>query len=53
MVAVGRDPILLCDIIYAVCKPQAEEREPPVTDEEFGRFLAEVGEAVSLKQNTR
>ncbi len=39
-----RDPILLCDIIYAVCKPQAEEREPPVTDEEFGRAMA--GDAI-------
>ncbi|MBT8207547.1 MAG: hypothetical protein KJO18_04680, partial [Acidimicrobiia bacterium] len=35
-----RDPILLCDIIYAVCKPQADEREPPVNDEEFGRAMA-------------
>jgi len=39
-----RDPILLCDIVYAVCKPQADEREPPVTDEEFGRAMA--GDAV-------
>ena len=39
-----RDPILLCDIIYAVCKPQADEREPPVTDEEFGRAMA--GDAI-------
>ena len=33
-----RDPILLCDIVYAVCKPQADERG--VTDEEFGRSMA-------------
>jgi len=39
-----RDPILLCDIIYAVCKPQADEREPSVTDEEFGRAMA--GDAI-------
>ncbi len=39
-----RDPILLCDIIYAVCKPQADEREPPVGDEEFGRAMA--GDAI-------
>lgn len=39
-----RDPVLLCDVIYAVCKPQADEREPPVTDEEFGRAMA--GDAI-------
>jgi len=39
-----RDPILLCDIVYAVCKPQADEREPPVSDEEFGRAMA--GDAI-------
>lgn len=37
-----RDPILLCDIVYAACKPQADERS--VTDEEFGRAMA--GDAI-------
>ncbi len=37
-----RDPILLCDIVYAVCKPQADERE--VGDEDFGRAMA--GDAI-------
>jgi len=39
-----RDPILLCDIVYALCKPQADERDPRVTDEEFGRAMA--GDAI-------
>lgn len=39
-----RDPILLCDIVYAVCKPQADERDPRVSDEEFGRAMA--GDAI-------
>ena len=39
-----RDPILLCDIVYAVCKPQADERDPTVSDEEFGRAMA--GDAI-------
>jgi hypothetical protein len=39
-----RDPVLLCDVVYAVCKPQADERDPPVTDEEFGRAMA--GDAI-------
>jgi hypothetical protein len=37
-----RDPILLCDIVYAVCKPEADERG--ITDEEFGRAMA--GDAI-------
>ena len=37
-----RDPILLCDVVYAVCKPEAESRS--VTDEEFGRAMA--GDAI-------
>ena len=39
-----RDPVLLCDCLYALCKPQADERQPPVTDEEFGRAMA--GDAI-------
>jgi len=37
-----RDPILLCDIVYAVCKPQADPRN--VTDEDFGKAMA--GDAI-------
>ncbi|MCR9218211.1 MAG: hypothetical protein NXI14_13545, partial [bacterium] len=33
-----RDPVLLCDVIYAACKPQADERQ--VTDETFGASMA-------------
>lgn len=36
------DPILLCDIIYVVCKPQADERS--ISDEDFGRAMA--GDAI-------
>ena len=37
-----RDPVLLCDAVYAICKPQADERS--VTDEDFGRAMA--GDAI-------
>jgi len=37
-----RDPVLLCDVIYAVCKPQADERG--VADEAFGEAMA--GDAI-------
>jgi len=37
-----RDPVLLCDAIYAVCKPEADDRG--VSDEEFGRAMA--GDAI-------
>ena len=36
------DPILLCDVLYAVCKPQADKRG--ISDEEFGRAMA--GDAI-------
>jgi len=39
-----RDPILLCDIVYAICKPEADTRTPPVSDEEFGMAMA--GDAI-------
>ena len=39
-----RDPILLCDIVYAVCKPQADEQDPRIGDEDFGRAMA--GDAI-------
>ncbi|HPD28576.1 MAG TPA: hypothetical protein PLL20_01170 [Phycisphaerae bacterium] len=37
-----RDPVLLCDVVYAVCKPEADARN--ITDEEFGRAMA--GDAI-------
>ncbi|TVQ57550.1 MAG: hypothetical protein EA377_00825 [Phycisphaerales bacterium] len=37
-----RDPILLCDVVYAVCKPQIDERS--ITDEDFGQAMA--GDAI-------
>lgn len=36
------DPVLLCDVVYALCKPQADEQK--VTDEDFGRAMA--GDAI-------
>jgi hypothetical protein len=36
------DPILLCDVLFAVCRPQAEAAG--VTDEDFGRAMA--GDAI-------
>lgn len=32
------DPILLCDVIYVLCRPEAEQRG--VSDEDFGRAMA-------------
>jgi len=32
------DPCLLCDVLYVLCKPQAEERG--IGDEQFGELLA-------------
>lgn len=37
-----RDPVLLCDVIYAACKIEADENG--VSDEEFGRAMA--GDAI-------
>lgn len=37
-----RDPVLLCDVIYAACKPQADERQ--VSDKAFGASMA--GDAI-------
>ncbi len=39
-----RDPVLLCDVVYAVCKPQADAHHPVITDEDFGRAMA--GDAI-------
>jgi hypothetical protein len=36
------DPILLCDVIYVVCKPEADARE--ISDADFGRAMA--GDAI-------
>jgi len=38
------DPVLLCDVIYAVCKPEADAKA--VSDEDFGRSMA--GDAIDL-----
>ena len=37
-----RDPVLLCDVAYAVCKPEADK--VGVSDEEFGQAMA--GDAI-------
>jgi len=37
-----RDPVLLCDILYALVKPQADEKQ--VSDETFGAAMA--GDAI-------
>lgn len=37
-----RDPVLLCDVVYAVCKLEADERN--ISDEDFGRAMA--GDAI-------
>jgi hypothetical protein len=37
-----RDPVLLCDVVYAVCKPEADAHA--IGDEEFGRSMA--GDAI-------
>ncbi|HOD83737.1 MAG: hypothetical protein BWX88_05107 [Planctomycetes bacterium ADurb.Bin126] len=36
------DPVLLCDVVYALCKPQADQAG--VGDEDFGRSMA--GDAI-------
>lgn len=36
------DPILLCDVVYAVCKPDADAAN--ISDEDFGRAMA--GDAI-------
>ncbi len=38
------DPILLVDVLYAICKPQADKES--VTDEQFGEAMA--GDAIEL-----
>lgn len=36
------DPILVCDVVYCVCKPEADKLG--ITDEDFGRAMA--GDAI-------
>ncbi len=36
------DPVLLCDVIYAICKPDADAQN--ITDEQFGQAMA--GDAI-------
>ena len=36
------DPVLLCDVLYVLCKPEADAKS--VTDEDFGRAMA--GDAI-------
>src|SRR5690606_34037842 len=38
------DPVMLCDVLYVLCKPEADARQ--VTDEDFGRAMA--GDAIDL-----
>jgi len=35
-----RDPVLLCDVVYAICKPEADTATPPLSDEDFGKAMA-------------
>jgi len=42
VIRLSEDPILLCDVVYALCKTQADQRN--VTDEQFGRAMA--GDAI-------
>lgn len=36
------DPVLLCDVIFVLCRPQAEKKK--ISDEDFGRAMA--GDAI-------
>ena len=36
------DPVLLCDVLFAICKPEADTKN--ISDEEFGRSMA--GDAI-------
>lgn len=33
------DPVMLCDVLWIICKDQAEKMSPTVTDEMFGKSL--------------
>jgi hypothetical protein len=41
------DPILLCDVVYVLCKPEADEQG--VSDEQFGQAMA--GDAIEHATN--
>ena len=43
-----RDPVLLCDVVYAICKPEADAAK--VSDEEFGKAMA--GDAIEAATTT-
>lgn len=38
------DPVLLCDVLYAILKPEADAQQ--ITDQDFGRAMA--GDAIDL-----
>lgn len=38
----AEDPVLLCDVLYALCKPDADVKQ--VSDEDFGRAMS--GDAI-------
>lgn len=38
------DYVLVCDVLYVLCKPQADAMTPPVSDEQFGEAMG--GEAL-------
>lgn len=40
----SEDPVLLVDVLYAVCKPECDKKN--VTDEDFGAAMA--GDAIDL-----
>ena len=37
LIRLGIDVILLCDVLYAVCKPDCDQRS--ITDEQFGQAM--------------
>lgn len=46
-IKVSENPIMLCDILYCLCKSQADERK--ITDEKFGESLN--GDAIEQATN--
>jgi hypothetical protein len=43
----GRDPVLLCNVLFVICKEQADAAK--ITDEDFGRRMA--GDAIEAATN--
>ncbi len=37
LVRINRDPALVCDMLYCICKPQADERK--IDDQAFGELI--------------